>query len=382
MSAAARTCKGACIATSPKTALIVCPVGGSPGRRLLGLSIGERLLLALQAAGITSVTFVGRGEQPVSARTSLVRVWPDAWPPDDVLVVAADAVFDRGLVGSGAGGDLPIALTSADEARMIARAPEAWLDTHAGACDTNPGFALRVIDGASARRAKRALLRSLRKPIDGIVSRYLNRYVSIFLSSWLVRLPVRPNHLTLVFTLIGLASGIVTAIADPPWLVVLGAGLFQAQSILDGCDGELARLTYRFSRSGQWLDSIGDDVTNYAFCFGLAFGQAHARGIPLLLYAGIVTVALQCIASALLYRRMMIMGTGDLLAIPDMVTGEASAVVRFVRQLAKRDTFVFVIAVLAVANPVVAFAVYAAGTVPMVIGVVENERRIAWQARS
>ena len=36
----------------------------------------------------------------------------------------------------------------------------------------------------------------------------------------------------------------------------------------------MARLTYRFSHLGQWLDSVGDDLTNYLFCIALALGQA------------------------------------------------------------------------------------------------------------
>lgn len=361
----------------PTLALVVCPPGSQLDRRLLGLTIGERLLLDLKMLGIERVAFTGGGARPTCDRAALVEQHADTWGDQDVLVIAADTVFDRSLVNQAIASELPLAVVAADDARAIAAAPQAWLAVRAGRADAVPGFALRVTDDAVAHLAKRVLLRSLRKPIDGFVSRHLNRYVSTFLSSLLVRVPVRPNQLTIVFTAIGLAAGVVAAIANPGWLVVLGAVLFQTQSILDGCDGEVARLTYRFSRSGQWLDSIGDDVTNYAFCFGLAIGQAHVRDLPVLYYAGAVTLAAQLVASGLLYRRMMIMGTGDLLAIPDRVTGHAGPVMRALRQIAKRDTFVLVIAVLAVIHPVLAFVAYAVGTLPMLLGVIENERRLA-----
>jgi phosphatidylglycerophosphate synthase len=39
----------------------------------------------------------------------------------------------------------------------------------------------------------------------------------------------------------------------------------QLNSILDSVDGELARLRYQFSKLGQWLDNIADDIVDNAF---------------------------------------------------------------------------------------------------------------------
>ena len=44
------------------------------------------------------------------------------------------------------------------------------------------------------RAAERALFRSLRKPQDGWTSRHLNRYISLSISRWLVKTPLRPNQ--------------------------------------------------------------------------------------------------------------------------------------------------------------------------------------------
>ncbi len=364
------------------TAIIVCPGGDTIGRRLLGLTIGERTLLALAHSGVRKVAVAGPGPRPACARAELTEVSVEAaLAGSEALLVAADAVFDRGLIKAAtAPAGLPLARLPQAEAAAAVADPQAWLAGLGPGRDELPGYALRVTDRPSAARARRALQRSLRKPIDGLVSRHLNRYISIFLSGLLVRLPIRPNQLTVLFTLIGLASGVFAALADPWWMVVIGAALFQAQSVLDGCDGEIARLTYRFSKSGQWLDSIGDDLTNYAFCFGLAFGQARLLDQPMLYWAGGITLAAQCLCSGVLYRRMLILGTGDLLAIPDTVTGGDGAmaqVVRSLRQLAKRDTFVLGIALIAVIHPLAAFVTYAAGTFPMVIGVLINDRRLA-----
>lgn len=323
----------------PDTALILCPTGNETGRRLLGLTVGERLLLTLANAGVKRIGFSGDGPRPVCPRAGLEIVDRVRQEPG-ILVVDADAVLDRSLV--------PMT---------------------------------RVVDEPSAKAASRALLDSLRKPADGVVSRCLNRRLSLFLSRLLAGLGVRPNFLTVLFTLIGLSAGLLAWVAQPWWILVLAGALVQLQSVLDGCDGEVARLTFRSTKVGQWMDSVGDDLTNYAFCFGLAGGQARVLQEPLLYWAGGLTLAAQCLASGVLYRRLRIMGTGDLLAIPDTLTGRGGRVARWLRLLSKRDTFIFLIAGLcALQLPLFAFGLFAAGTYPMLIAVLINDRRIAGQA--
>jgi CDP-L-myo-inositol myo-inositolphosphotransferase len=63
--------------------------------------------------------------------------------------------------------------------------------------------------------------------------------------------------------------------------IVMGFLLAQAQSILDGCDGELARVRFQQTSIGEWLDTIVDDRLNLALV--LAIGVAlWRRGIALI----------------------------------------------------------------------------------------------------
>ncbi len=230
--------------------------------------------------------------------------------------------------------------------------------------------------------AEDLLLQSLRKPMDGIVSRHINRRISLALTRFLVQLGVSPNVLTVIFTLIGISGGVLAMIAQPWWTLALAGGLVQLQSILDGCDGEVSRLTFRSSKLGQWLDSIGDDVTNYMFCLGLAVGQARVSGQNYLYWAGGLTLAAQCLASGVLYRRMYRMGVGDLLAVPDTFAAKdvgtsPEGAMKILRLLFKRDTFIFIIAALcALQQPLLAFSLFAAGSYIMVVGVLINDLRL------
>jgi CDP-L-myo-inositol myo-inositolphosphotransferase len=70
--------------------------------------------------------------------------------------------------------------------------------------------------------------------------------------------------------------------------LVAGALLFQAASIFDGVDGEIARATFRTTRKGAALDSAIDMATNVAAMLGMAINLAD-RGrhdaLPLVAWA-------------------------------------------------------------------------------------------------
>lgn len=361
------------------SALLVAPSSeGKIGshQRVLGLSNVERMLYSLYYAGVRRVAFrAGSMDEEtrleaIAADLSVEMIIGsvEEWGGEkSVWVVPTNAVVQRHwLKGSGNDSSLVQQVNGVDLDRISAG--------HFAPTETPGG--VMVNDRASLSAGKKILKQSLRKPIDGLVSRHLNRHISIATTSALIHLPFRPNHWTLVFTLLGIAGGFCAAVGEPWWLVA-GGLLFQGQSILDGCDGELARLRFQFSKAGQWLDSIGDDVTNYSFCFGLAVGICRTQEWPEVFWIGVGVLALQLLSSGLLYARLIKMGTGDLLAIPDAMGESTNPVFRFLRLLAKRDTFVFIIAALAIAQlPVIAFAAFAVGTVAVTVGVILNERYI------
>ncbi len=197
-----------------------------------------------------------------------------------------------------------------------------------------------------------------------------------------MRTGIRPNVVTIFIVLFGLASGVAAAIAQPWWMLVVAGALFQLQSILDGCDGEIARLTYRFSKTGQWLDTLGDDFTNWTFTFGLAIGQARAMDLPLLYGVGGLVFLVQVYAALLMYQRLIRMGTGDLLALPNLVTGEPPSgnwgkVVKVLHIMSKNDTFTLITGILtAVQVPIAAFGLIACGSLGMAYGLTVNEFKI------
>jgi choline kinase/phosphatidylglycerophosphate synthase len=111
--------------------------------------------------------------------------------------------------------------------------------------------------------------RGLHKPTDGPVSRWLNRPVSTRLTIFLFRhVPsVTPNLLTVASFLIATAAALLFVSGQ----LVIGALLVHLSSILDGTDGELARLRSSLSAFGGLLDSVLDRLADILLVLTLGF---------------------------------------------------------------------------------------------------------------
>jgi phosphatidylglycerophosphate synthase len=183
-----------------------------------------------------------------------------------------------------------------------------------------------------------------------------------------------------------LGIGLLGAVMAAKGQLVLGAVLFQAQSVLDGCDGEVSRVTHRGSLAGEWLDTIGDDLTNYGFFGGAGYGLYQATGSWIYLAAGVVTVACGLVASGFEYRYLVKIGSGDLLKYPlSRATSAAVAAPRSalsaLAPLFKRDSFVL-LTLLAAALGLLGgmLCLFAAAAVGILIAVLRTELRLAREA--
>src|SRR5215475_818953 len=104
------------------------------------------------------------------------------------------------------------------------------------------------------------------KPQDGFVSRFFTRV--------LLKLPVHPNTWTISIFVLPLVAGVFLARGD--YLsVVIGAAIFQAFSILDGCDGEIARAKNLESKFGERLDNFCDFLASLLYVLALGWGLHH-----------------------------------------------------------------------------------------------------------
>jgi phosphatidylglycerophosphate synthase len=103
------------------------------------------------------------------------------------------------------------------------------------------------------------------KATDRFVLRWIKRHLSAPVTRLLVRVPaVRPAAVTATAAALGTAAGVTLALGYA-WQAGIVAAVGQ---ILDGVDGQLARLTERESKRGAFLDSVLDRVADGALMLG------------------------------------------------------------------------------------------------------------------
>lgn len=144
------------------------------------------------------------------------------------------------------------------------------LETSAG----TPAWAREVHHEQDVRAVERALYRSLKSNFEGVVDRYVNRRLSPYFTKLFLMLKFSPNAVTVLATLIGLASAICFAKGSYA-AGLIGALLFQVSSVIDCCDGEVARLTFTESPFGAKLDLWLDNLVHVAIFGAIAYGAYH-----------------------------------------------------------------------------------------------------------
>ncbi len=164
-------------------------------------------------------------------------------------------------------------------------AQEGKVRTH----DVGDAFWIDVDDARAVRNAEKLLLDRLPKTTDGPVSRHLNRPLSKRLSRHLVRSSITPNQISLFcFGVSALAAGLFAM--GGHLLLALGAVLAQFASVVDGCDGEVARLKLRESSFGGWFDAVLDRYADAILLFGLTWHAFVARDASIVLIVGFLAI--------------------------------------------------------------------------------------------
>lgn len=192
------------------------------------------------------------------------------------------------------------------------------------------------------------IVRATGKPGDGLVSRWLNRPISQRITMLVLALPgARPVHVTMINALLALAMIPVLLLGGDSGLV-LGGIMFQAASVLDGVDGEMARATYRTSPVGAALDSAVDIATNLIFVSALTVNLALRDGDEIG-WIGAWAVALSILGGMLIARRVRAGGSPlgfDLFKRSARIRGVADLIYWAVQTLTGRDCFAFLYMVL------------------------------------
>jgi phosphatidylglycerophosphate synthase len=307
-------------------------------RRILGLSLSQRTLLAASRAGYGQVFFLARdraappGATTISnwsrladalpsqaatlviapttilsetdwlRRLAVARIEPAAWAaiPNRIAVLDATVVPDA------------LAELGADGAASDMAAVEERLARRFGPAAGIPGKIdpMIVAKPEDIPVAERRLLRGLVKDTDGFMARHFDRHISLQITRRLAPTDVTPTQVTMTSMAIGVCGAPFFLSAHWSWQTV-GALLFLLHSIVDGCDGELARLRFQESRYGGILDFWGDNVVHVAVFGCLAVGWALSSAATWPLWLGAAAIIGTLASAGFVYWKQLRVKSGS-----------------------------------------------------------------------
>ena len=114
--------------------------------------------------------------------------------------------------------------------------------------------------------------------IEEATNLYVIHPIASRLVPLLARLHVSPNAVSVAGMVFGMMAGVAYFHYRDFRLAILGFLLMVAWHVMDGADGQLARLTRSQSQSGKVLDGICDYVTFIAVYAGLAIALSRQYG--------------------------------------------------------------------------------------------------------
>jgi phosphatidylglycerophosphate synthase len=357
-----------------KTAVLTYPAGdpGWPLCKIAGLTLVERNLMGLHNAGIERAHLFCDPEILNSQKDYFAdrsdRRLPDVQlhPLDELeafdvegLAVVLDGryVYSTGLLKDAVSLEKPASYTTAEGEPANISVVSRRMFENLEPAPIPAGAFIQKADAASGReQAKRLIFKSLVKPTDGYISMYLNRPVSTRLSWILTEYPVGPNPITVFVLLVGLASGILPMLGTYAGFVC-GGILYHLASVLDGVDGEIARVKYLGSRFGEWFDTVCDDLTKIAYLIGITVGTYRCTTSSSMVLLGVAAISLCLISSAITYLLLAVrFKAGTTTSFdwnfkrPENQGKASSRLLSTLDRIARRDGYALLFMIFALAN--------------------------------
>lgn len=291
------------------TAVILAETEGS-SLRIAALAVMDRLAVSLHRAGIKRLLLVGRSRVALPRASALGVRWehvdgipalsePVVIVPGNVLASVGDlrrVLQARGRLLAPDGQGLPLG--------VVANASGDWRARLESAPGVPAGDPAAVVTSETVHDAERQYWASLSSSSDGVVDRHFNRPVGRLLSKRLAGTGITPNQVSVIASLIGLASAALFALGTPG-AALAGALVLQLSAVIDCVDGDLARALFRQSALGKWLDIVGDQVVHIAVFLGIGVGLWRSgSGAPVIALGAVA--ALGVVLSFLVVLRALL----------------------------------------------------------------------------
>ncbi len=250
-------------------------------------------------------TIIGPGT--LASPALLVKAREAAPGPDEIVEIAAGDLWPESGVFRCSAGEVTDAVRLTAMLRKRRQCAHPY-PSGQDIAEERALLSIRVRNTADLASAEQTLRRATYKATDGYLARF-NRTLSLPLSVALVPTGITANAVSMAILVLGFSAA---------WLfshgtysaALLGALISLAASILDGCDGEIARLKYEDSRLGCWIETVGDYSYYIAIFAGMAIGAARDTGYEAFYWIGAFAGAGMLLGFALLvFLRRRITGS-------------------------------------------------------------------------
>jgi len=250
------------------------------GLQIAGLPVLDRLIVAAHRAGAAPITVVSSGPLPPLPRATALDIkhtcvaavsdgsGPTLALSTHLLVQTGDLktlIKTHGRLVKRDGTALPAGVVngrlSANLEELLCALPHVVAQ----------GVAEPIAGAKSVPAVSRALWGSLTSSSDGFVDKHFNRPVGRLLSKLLVHTPVSPNQVSVSATVLGLISAWLFARGNER-AALWGAILLQVSAMVDCVDGDLARVLFKESPLGKWLDIAGDQLVHIGVFAAIGIG--------------------------------------------------------------------------------------------------------------
>ena len=208
-------------------------------------------------------------------------------------------------------------------------------------------------DRNSTKKAEDLLFLNIRKSERGWKSRNINRRISIPISRLLLHTPLTPNMISALVGAIGILSGFFYIWGN----IVVGGILLELSSILDGCDGEVAKIKLMESKFGQWIDTIYDQISYLFFIVGVPLGYYLTTGSSVAIILGGFNIGILLLSILWgFYFVAKYAGSGSMVNYPSTIDKMFPVenrslfykLIVFLRPLIQREYFAFIILIASV----------------------------------
>jgi phosphatidylglycerophosphate synthase len=287
------------------------PVG--PDTELLGLSVARRTVMAAERAGFEHISVLPDDPAPSIAARRIVVLSGDVLPDQKWLKKLLQMPLEPGKMMFESG-TAAVIETTPDQRLFSLQAPfqDGTNGTFAilsdmfdsSLCRLGEQRRLSLTPETTVSEAVDWLLGGLVKETDGFMARLVSRPISLAITRRIASTRVSANAMTIISILVGLL-GAPFFLSSEPALQVTGALLFLTHSILDGCDGELARLRMKESRLGGILDYWGDNLVHVAVFACMGVGWSLQSGSVWPLWAGVAAVSGTLASAGFVFWRTM-----------------------------------------------------------------------------